>query len=181
MHAKFVRAGWAVAILGVAWHPTASQAFAAAISYPEYVIDANYTYLGEDPFAGGEIFVDLSNDSIHSANIGLSNPSLDFTNILSQGPDGSISGAYDVLLEDTTDTYDLHLVLDDDAALFAGGNGATVDPATVLDLIAGDVPESSGFTGTVDVPAPAALPVFATALTMLGAFGRRRKRPAVAA
>jgi len=142
--------------------------------------DGSYV-VGTDPFAGGEIYIDPSLPGLDFADITLSGPPLlTFKNILSQS--AGAGNEWDVTLEDTTNTYDMNLVLDDWSALLAGQDGAAIDPSTdVVEVADTSDVVATQFGGELAVPAPAALPVFATALAMLGAIRRRRNRTSIAA
>jgi hypothetical protein len=141
----------------------------------------SYTVGNGDPFAGSTIYIDPSTDMIDFADIFLapdisSPPTLEFDDILHQDA-GPGANQWEATIEDTGGTDQLNLVLDDWSALEIGSEGATVDSTSnVTALGTTSLVLDSDITGTLDVPAPAALPVFATALGLLGVFRRRWRR-----
>ena len=138
----------------------------------------NGTYGTPDPDITGDVVFDITTNRITSADITLTSPSLTFTNILgTSGPSGS---NYDLNLEDTTNNYYLDLVIVSDSSL-ESGLPSTIGSGTELLNLAGAL-IGSGFQGTVDpTPLPAALPLFASGLGVVGLLARRRKRKAQAA
>ena len=162
-----------IATLALAWQPGRSHAILAVTPEYEFDMEGSYSNIVTDPPYSGSIFV-LGNptDSILSADIFLPSPGLEFKHILSQGLN---SGQYDLNLEDTTNSFELELVIDTPADLFNGLDGATVDTTSQLVTFPGNLPIGGSFSGTLDIPAPPALPVFVSALGLLG-FARRRKK-----
>ena len=189
MRPSFVHAISTAALLALACYPTVGKAVAIAGppntppgDYYVSLDNGGYTPVGNsDPFAGGDIFIDPGLPGIASPNIVFGPPlSLDFD--LLQPGQGPLAGdKWQATIEDSTGTDELLLVLDGWSSLLAGADGATIDPATEVVLVANtsDV-LADNLVGTLDVPAPAALPVLVTALSMLGVFRRRAKRASAA-
>jgi hypothetical protein len=183
MRVTSIQAVSALALAVAVGFPTASRAFnvAPAASYVATIENGGYQ-VTDPPYTGTIDYFGTPTDSVTSADIFLPDPALEFNTavqgILSQGPSG---GQYDLDLLDTTGTYELELVIDDPTALFSGAPGATVDSSSLLVTYPGDFPVGGLFTGDLVIPAPGALPVFASALGLLGIFGRRRKPSAAAA
>lgn len=175
MRTKSMRAACVIATLACAIFPAKGWAVVAVRDYTFNIVNGSFQEV--DPPYSGDFVVTVPGDSILSADILIPSFSLQFEQITSQGPNG---GQYDVDLVDTTDTYDLDLVIDTPSDLFNDTNGATIDLTSTLILISGPVVVGGLFTGDLDVavPAPPALPVFATGLAMLAAFAWRRKRTA---
>jgi hypothetical protein len=186
MSLKSLSAAGLIAAVAFTWQPGHAIAAVAQPSAPplpsgDYYVSldgGSYAQLGgPDPFAGGEIYVDPSLPGLDYADVTLSSPlSLDFDNILSQGPEAG--NEWEVAMEDTTDQYQLNLVLDDWSNLLAGADGALIDPSTDVVQLSNSNIVADDFGGTLDVPAPPALPVFATALGLLAIFARRWNRSA---
>jgi hypothetical protein len=170
--------GQAAGIINLPPSPATGPAGPNATMTGDYLViidGGTYTDI-VDPFAGGTFNIDPSTNMIDSADIFLGSPlSLEFNNILAQN---TVAGnKYEATIEDTTDTYELNLVLDDWTGIEAGAQGANIDsssdvtelPPNTSTIVANDI------TGSLDVPAPAALPVFMTALAGLGWFRRRKQ------
>jgi hypothetical protein len=167
----FSSPGQAIVVFGGGCSSNCQHVYSLMGAGYDTVVPNQISSEGDPPYSGDIVFVGPPTDNILSADITIPSLGLTFTNITGQALNGS---QYDVTLEDTTNTYSLDLVLDDAAALFAGLDGPSVD--TTSALFDGGILVGDDFAGALDVPAPPALPVFATALAMLGFFAWRRKQ-----
>src|SRR5580658_3207239 len=148
-----------LAVVAVGPPPLPAGDYYVALEGGTYVVNT-------DPFAGGEIYVDPSLPGLDFADITLSGfgspSSLEFKTTVPPPQSAGAGNEWDVTLEDTTNTYQMNLVLDDWSALLAGQDGATIDPSTdVVEVANTSDVVANQFGGELSVPAPAALPVFA--------------------
>jgi hypothetical protein len=178
-------------MLAFAWQPATSHAITStgggpALAPPgDYYVavdggdydtnDPNQIVSASDPFAGGYIDIDPLAPDVAIADITTQTPSLTFTDIVTQ--EAVAGNEWEVDLQDTTNSYDLTLILDNWSNLIAGADGATIDPSTQLVEIGVGV-VGDDFSGNLDVPAPPGLPVFVTALGLMAFFAWRRKAAA---
>lgn len=157
--------------------------------------DCNYIYSLDNggygpvdpPYYGTKDITGSPGDTVSFADIfldadpSLSIPALEFnTNVYAPLADQVVSGNLDLDLEDTTGGYELELVIDNASDLFSGADGAYVSTNSELVTYPGDIDLVGNFSGSLDVPAPGALPLFVSALTMLAGFRRRGKQSTVA-
>ena len=145
-----------------------------------------------DPAFTGSITAQTSpTDSITAADIQVDNfhgQTLTFTDIITPPSGQYPTDTYWLALEDTTDTYYLNIFIDDSSKgvpVFTGGP-ATIDPLSNMVLASNPfVTVAYDFAGSLTdpspTPLPAALPLFAGGLGILGLMGARRRRKAAAA
>jgi hypothetical protein len=182
MRTKSIRAAWVIALATGASLPSTSWAITSitATSYVASIENGGYD-ITDPPYFGTIDYLGNPTDMVTSADIFLPGASLEFNTavngILSQNVGG---GELNLDLVDTTGQYELVLVIDDAADLFNGNDGATVDSNSQLVSYPGDIILGGNFSGDLAIPAPAALPVFASALGLLGVFRRQRKQSAEA-
>jgi hypothetical protein len=191
MATKLTHALWIAATVALTCHPGASQAsfvlcssVSASCTLPDYYVGIDNGTYGDPQSFDGSFDINPNNDSIADLNVTFGSPlSTTFNSAnspsISQTPGTGSPYTYDI--EDSTGTYELELVLDNWGDLLAGHDGAVIDPSSqVIDLKTGNSVVANNIQGNLEVPAPAALPVFVSALGMLGVFRRRRKRTAAA-
>jgi hypothetical protein len=184
MNMKLTHAVWIAAAMAVAWQPGTGWAVVIA-TQPDITVDIeNGTY--NDPNALDGMFTINPNGggfivSFDATFSGLATFESSNTVFIQQMP--GAGNTYDYDITDTTDTYELQLVLDNWSELVAGQSGADFGPTSdVVNVNNSAIVDATNFTGQLEVvPAPAALPVFATALGLLGAFRRRWRRSATMA
>jgi hypothetical protein len=183
MRMKLIRAAWVIALAAGAGQPSTSWAIVSVSATPYVASIENGGYdVTDPPYFGTIDYLGNPTDLVTAADIFLPSASLEFNTAVNGIHSQNVSGGeLNLDLVDTTGQYELILVIDDAADLFNGNDGATVDSNSQLVTFPGDDILGGNFTGDLAIPAPAALPVFASALGLLGIFGRRRKRPAVAA
>jgi hypothetical protein len=167
-----------------------ATAACVCISSPSWAMTYNYTVQNgtyvlledEDPMYSGSLTV--TGTTVTAADIILSGfgspPSLTFTDITFQE---QITDDYAVTLKDTTNTYNLFLVLDNPLPanpLFTG-QPVTVDSDTFVFVVSTGNNVAVSFTGSLTAtPLPAAFPLFAGGLGVMGLLGRRKKQKAAA-
>jgi hypothetical protein len=131
---------------------------------------------------GGSLTVDITSGAFSNASLTLVGEP--WTNIISQGPD-AVAPYYDLTvqtpfvntgctpLSSCHDTLQLvistspSLLVTDQGGLIVSGSAGLRDAGITINLVAGELSP---------VPLPAALPLFATGLGVLGLFAWRRKR-----
>ena len=142
---------------------------------PTYNFNINGTYSTQtDPQYSGTLSVFDNSVTSVDINIGGFGP---FNTIQFQGSDPVDLSDYElVLVNGSNAVNELYLIIDTSATLFAGLT-SQVDPASVV-LDDNGLPLTSSITGslTAETPIPAALPLFAGGLGLMGFLGRRRKR-----
>jgi hypothetical protein len=181
MGIRSVRIAGFAALMACAWAEASHAAFVTGPTYPPTPPGDYFVYLEgasySDPMMISGFFdIDPSLPGLVNPDITIAGFVGTFSDITRQEADPVIANAWDVTIDDPAGPYYFNLVLDDWSSLLAGQDGATIDSSSdVTSNPGGGSVLASDMTGDLEVPAPAALPVFMSALAGLGWFRRRKQ------